>query len=100
MISKTGDYVKKEEYVSRISEKLNLPKKEVNDVIDSYLDILSEKIVSNDQVIITNFGSFQKTLIKPKAIYSPIDGSTLNAKSYYRISFTCSKQLIEKLKNK
>ena len=100
MISKSGDYVKKEEYVSRISEKLNLPKKEVNDVIDSYLDILSEKIVSSDQVIITNFGSFQKTLIKPKAIYSPIDGSTLNAKSYYRISFTCSKQLIEKLKNK
>ena len=100
MISKSGDYVKKEEYVSRISEKLNLPKKEVNDVIDSYLDILSEKIVSSDQVIITNFGSFQKTVIKPKAIYSPIDGSTLNAKSYYRISFTCSKQLIEQLKNK
>ena len=92
--------MKKEEYVNKISENLNLPKKEVNDVIDNYLDLLSQKIVDNDQVVITNFGSFQKTLIKPKAIYSPIDGSTLDAKSYYRISFTCSKQLIEKLKNK
>ena len=92
--------MKKEEYVSEISEKLNLPKKEVNDVVDSYLELLSKKIVENDQVVITNLGSFQKTLIKPKAIYSPIDGSTLNAKSYYRITFTCSKQLIEKLKNK
>ena len=100
MISKSGDFVKKEEYVSEISEKLNLPKKEVNDVIDSYLDLLSDSIVKKDQVVITNFGSFQKTLIKPKAIYSPIDGSTLDAKSYYRITFTCSKQLIEKLKNK
>ena len=92
--------MKKEEYVNEISEKLNLPKKEVNDVVDSYLELLSKKIVENDQVVITNFGSFQKTLIKPKAIYSPIDGSTLDAKSYYRITFTCSKQLIERLKNK
>ena len=92
--------MKKEEYVNEISNKLNLSKKEVNDVIDNYLELLSEKIVKNDQVVITNFGSFQKTLIKPKAIYSPIDGSTLDAKSYYRITFTCSKQLIEKLKNK
>lgn len=92
--------MKKEEYVNEISQKLNLPKKEVNDVIDAYLDSLSQKIVKNDQVVITNFGTFQKSLIKPKAIYSPIDGSTLSAKSYYRISFTCSKQLIEKLKNK
>ncbi|MBO4667039.1 MAG: HU family DNA-binding protein [Bacilli bacterium] len=92
--------MKKEEYVNTISEKLNLPKKEVNDVVDSYLELLSNKIVENDQVVITNFGSFQKTLIKPKAIYSPIDGSTLNTKSYYRITFTCSKQLIERLKNK
>ena len=100
MIFKSGDFVKKEEYVNEISEKLNLPKKEVNDVVDSYLELLTKKIVEKDQVVITNFGSFQKTLIKPKAIYSPIDGSTLNAKSYYRITFTCSKQLIEKLKNK
>ena len=92
--------MKKEEYVNNISQKLNISKKEVNDVIDEYLNILSDKIVEKDQVVITNLGSFQKTLIKPKSIYSPIDGSTLNAKSYYRITFTCSKQLIEKLKNK
>ena len=100
MIFKSGDFVKKEEYVNEISRKLNLPKKEVNDVVDNYLELLSDAIASKDQVIITNFGSFQKTLIKPKAIYSPIDGSTLNAKSYYRITFTCSQKLIEKLKNK
>ena len=92
--------MKKEEYVNIISQRLDLPKKEVNDVIDNYLELLSDKIVDSDQVNITNLGSFQKTLIKPKAIYSPIDGSTLKAKSYYRITFTCSKQLIEKLKNK
>ena len=92
--------MKKEEYVNNISQKLNIPKKEVNDVIDEYLNLLSDKIVEKDQVVITNLGSFQKTLIKPKAIYSPIDGSTLKAKSYYRITFTCAKQLIEKLKNK
>lgn len=92
--------MKKEEYLNEISKRLNISKKLADDVVDCYLDILANKIVEKDQVIITNLGTFQKTLIKPKVIYSPIDGSTLNAKSYYRLSFTCSKQLLDKLKQK
>lgn len=91
--------MEKKEYLKLISNKYGYSMKEVDEIIDEYLDILSDKIVANDKVSITNLGTFQKTLIKPKVIFSPIDGSTLETKSYYRLTFTCSKQLLNKLKN-
>lgn len=90
--------MEKKEYLKLISNKYGYSMKEVDEIIDEYLDILADKIVNNDKVSITNLGTFQKTLIKPKVIFSPIDGSTLEAKSYYRLTFTCSKQLLNKLK--
>ena len=90
--------MEKKEYLKIISEKHGYSMKEVDEIIDEYLNILADKITSNDKVSITNLGTFQKTLIKPKVMFSPVDGSTLETKSYYRITFTCSKQLINKLK--
>lgn len=90
--------MKREEYLKEISNELGYSQKEIDQIINAYLNRISSKIVSNDKVTITNLGTFQKTLIKPKVIFSPIDGSELNAKSYYRLTFTCSKQLLEKLK--
>ena len=69
------------------------------EISDEFIEELTDELKENDKVSISNFGTFTKTLIKAKNQFSPIDGSELN-NSYYRITFTCSKDLINKLKNK
>ena len=92
--------MRKEEYLESISKKLGITKTLTDQVINAFLDELKEEIALNDTVNISNFGIFKKTLITPKAIYSPIDGAKFDAKNYYRISFTCSKNFLDFVRNK
>lgn len=91
--------MKKKEYVKKIGDKLDINYNIVSKCIDEFIEKLTDELKENDKVSISNFGTFTKTLIKAKNQFSPIDGSELN-NSYYRITFTCSKDLINKLKNK
>lgn len=91
--------MKKKEYVKKIGNKLDINYNIVSKCIDEFIEELTDELKENDKVSISNFGTFTKTLIKAKNQFSPIDGSELN-NSYYRITFTCSKDLINKLKNK
>lgn len=91
--------MKKKEYVKKIGDKLDINYNIVSKCIDEFIEELTDELKENDKVSISNFGTFTKTLIKAKNQFSPIDGSELN-NSYYRITFTCSKDLINKLKNK
>ena len=90
----------KKEYAKKIGDKLNINYNEFSSVIDAFIEELTEEMKENTKVSITNFGTFQKTEIHPKNQFSPIDGQTLNVPSYYRITFTCSNELINKLKSK
>ena len=90
--------MKKEQYLESISKKTGITKANCEKVIDCYIEELKKSISEKDHVNITNFGVFNKTLIKPKVMFSPADGSTLKVNEYYRIGFTCSKIFIEELK--
>lgn len=90
--------MKKELYLETIASKCGTTKVLCEKVIEAYLEELKNAIKANDHVNITNFGVFNKTMIKPKVMYSPTDGKTLKVDGYYRISFTCSKNFIEELK--
>ena len=88
----------KKEYAKKIGDKLGLNYNMVSNIIDAFIEELSDEIINNDKTSITNFGTFQKKLISPKNQFSPVDGSKLNVSSYYRLSFTCSNELLTKLK--
>ena len=90
--------MKKEEYLENIANKCGTTKVLCEKVIEAYLEELKNSIKAKEHVNITNFGVFNKTLIKPKVMYSPTDGKTLKVDGYYRITFTCSKKFIEELK--
>lgn len=92
--------MKKEEYLESISKKLGITKVLTDEVITAFLDELKDELACNDSVNISNFGIFKKTLITPKVIFSPIDGSKFDAKEYYRVSFTCSKNFLDYIKEK
>ena len=89
--------MKKEEYVTKISKELGLTKKDVNAVVDCFIKELTNSLIEKESVSITNFGTFKKEYIKAKNMFSPYDGSTIK-NDYYRIHFSMSSSLSEKLK--
>ena len=79
-----GDIMIKSEYAKIISEKTNVPKYIVQNVIDEFIELLSDEIASNEKTNISSFGTFQKSFIKAKNQFSPIDGSKSN-NEYFRM---------------
>ena len=91
--------MKKEEYVSKISNELNMTKKDVALVIDAFIKELINNIELKDNITITNFGTFKKDHIKAKNMFSPIDGSNVR-NEYYRLHFSMSESLSKRLNQK
>ena len=90
--------MKKQEYVNKISENLNMTKKDVSKVIGAFLDEFCESIVLKDSVTITNVGTFKKEHVVAKNMFSPIDGASLQ-NDYYRVHFSMSESLSKRIKN-
>lgn len=90
--------MKKNEYITYISEKHKIPFTLVQTITDEFINVLIEEIVNNDEVSITNLGTFTKTKITPVNQFSPIDGSKVKNDTYYRLSFKSSKNLINKMR--
>ena len=88
--------MKKKEYVTNISEKLNITKKEVELVTDAFIEELINSLNKKDMVTITNFGTFRKTIIQNYEFFSPIDGAKLK-KDIVKVTFSVSKELSNRL---
>lgn len=88
--------MKRKEYITTISEKLNLTKKEVELVTDMFLEELAKKLEEKDMVTITNFGTFRKSVIKDYECFSPVDGAKIK-KDIVKVTFSLSKELSKRL---
>ena len=88
--------MKKDVYVTKISQELGMTKKDVSKVIDAFISELSDTISAKDMVVITNFGTFKKEHVIAKNMFSPVDGSNIK-NDYYRIHFSMSSHLSKKI---
>lgn len=89
--------MKKQEYITKISEKLHLTKKEVELVTDEFLNELASTLQKKDMVIITNFGTFKKNIIDSYEYFSPINGEKKVKEKVVKVTFSLSKELQNKL---
>ena len=85
--------MKKQEYVTKISQKLNLTKKNVIEVTDAFIEELITSLINQESVSITNLGTFKKNKTKPYTYFSPVDGSKMTTEGITKISFSMSKDL-------
>lgn len=83
----------KNDIVNKISQNHNMTKKSVNLVIDSFISLIEEALKNNEKVIISKFGSFEKSITKEFDIYSPYDGKLLKDVSQVRVRFKSSDHL-------
>jgi DNA-binding protein HU-beta len=87
----------KNDFVNLISDKLGKTKKDVNLIIDNFLEEIITGLQNNEKIALTNFGTFQKSDVKKTDIYSPYDGKLLKGVTHTRVYFKSSSYLKSKL---
>jgi DNA-binding protein HU-beta len=91
----------KAELVEVISEKAGLPKKEVEDVIDSMTDTIVNKLKAGEEVTLTGFGAFSARTRKGRIGVNPRNPSEkIEIPSVVVPKFKAGKNLKEALKSK
>ena len=82
----------KTQIVNEICLNSGLKKKEVSNIIDSFLDKIKESIDKDEQVEIRGFGTFYKALKKARKVHSPIAGRVLEVPEKTILAFRGSKE--------
>jgi len=89
--------MRKEEYLEIIKEKTGVEKKYIDLVINEYLELLKQQIISEKKASITNFGTFRLITTKPHIYFSPVDGRSMKTKGIKKIYFSMSKEFAKRL---
>lgn len=89
--------MRKSDYLETINKKTGISKKDIDTIVDLYLDLIVEEINDTGKSSITNIGTFKRIKTKPFTYFSPNDGSTLTTKGITKISFTSSKDLLKNI---
>lgn len=68
---KGGDKVNKGEFVDKLSTKTGLSKKDARVALDAVIDLITESLVSNEEVLLTGFGKFEARARKESKRINP-----------------------------
>lgn len=91
----------KAELIETISQKTNVTKKEVEDIIDVMLETITEKINGGDEVTLTGFGAFSARTRKGRIGVNPRNPSEkIDIPPVKVPKFKAGKNLKEALKGK
>lgn len=93
-----SDLMNKSDLVNIISVKTSKTKKDVNQIIDLFLEEIMNALGNDEKIVLTNFGTFEKSITKPIDIYSPFDGKLLKKVSQSRVKFKISNHFKNKIK--
>lgn len=96
--NKNGDGMNKKELIDIVSQKTENTKKNTALIIETFLEEIAECLKKGDKVVLSNFGTFEKSKTKAMNIYSPYDGKLIKDVIQTRIHFKSSNNLTEKIK--
>ena len=73
----------KSELVYEVTNRLDVTRKEAEDVIDCFLDLIAENLANGDKVVLSGFGTFE--------IRNRVSRSGVNPRTGERIDIPCQK---------
>lgn len=73
----------KSELVYEVTNRLDVTRKEAEDVIDCFLDLIAENLANGDKVVLSGFGTFE--------IRDRVSRSGVNPRTGERIDIPCQK---------
>lgn len=85
----------KTELITRISEKTELSKKDAEIVINAFIDVVGDALVSGEKITITGFGSFEVVERAARIGRNPRTGKSIQIPKSKSPKFKPSKNLKE-----
>ncbi len=82
----------KKEIVDRLVKKSGIKKREIDFIIDGFLEHILMSVENGDKVEIRGFGTFYKAERKQRKVYSPIAGKHLDLPEKTVLAFKASKK--------
>lgn len=73
----------KSELVYEVTNRLDVTRKEAEEVIDCFLDLIAENLANGDKVVLSGFGTFE--------IRNRVSRSGVNPRTGERIDIPCQK---------
>ena len=73
----------KSELVYEVTNRLDVTRKEAEDVIDCFLELIAENLANGDKVVLSGFGTFE--------IRNRVSRSGVNPRTGERIDIPCQK---------
>jgi len=100
MENKKEQFIKKD-LIKLISEELNLSKKDVTEVFNSLINLMTNILTGDNEIIIKEFGTFKPKITKPKIGYNMREKKPIAIPSRRVVKFKAGKLLKESvLRNK
>jgi DNA-binding protein HU-beta len=85
--------MKKAELVEAISEKTGISKKDVTEVINSSIEVMTDALKSGDKISFIGFGSFETTSRAPRKAKVPGTTKIVDIPASKSVKFKVGKQL-------
>lgn len=89
--------MKKGYIIGKVSNEIGLDKKVCKIVIDSYLRLIKESLLSGEAININQVGVIQRVYKKERNLYSPKKNEEISLKEHYSLKFKMSKSIKQQL---
>ena len=86
------------ELVKVTAEKLEKPQKAVGEIVEAFLETLTEALADGETVSLVGFGKFVITEVEEKEARNPRTGETVVVPAHNMLSFKASSALKEAVK--
>ena len=88
----------KNELLSIVSERLDFSKKDIEKVVDVFLDCISDALVEGDKVVLSGFGTFEVRDRVERSGVNPRTGETIYIPAQKTPAFKVGKVLKDRLR--
>ena len=92
--------ISKKEIISNIANQESKTKKEVEIIINQFLDQIGKNLENHDKVQLIGFGSFNAKNLKARKGRNPQTGEEITIKARRQISFVAGKELKGRVNNR
>lgn len=89
----------KKDIVAEIAERTKLNKKDIDQCITAFLDVVKDTLVKGEKVCITGFGTFDTVERAAREGRNPHDGSTIHIAASKAVKFKASKTFKDSVQN-
>lgn len=87
----------KKEFAAAVAEDMNITKIDANLVVDSFLNVLTDKLVAGETIKFIGFGEFGTKQLPPRNCVNPSTGEPIKVPAKIRPYFKPGKILKESL---